>query len=106
MKLSDVETIAHKECAALSQLSCLCKKLDSSFPLCYTVRGWKKIAKQSDVLGELVSRARYIMQEELGYSLSLQRSGVDRHGLGVFTKDSIAKEKVVGLYPGEFVICP
>ena len=104
VKQSDVGTSAHKECAALSQLSHLCEKLESSFPLCCTVREWKKIAKQPDVLDRLASRARWIMQEELGFSLSLQASNVDRRGLGVFVKNSIAKEKVVGLYPGEFTV--
>lgn len=103
MKQSDVGTSLHKECSALNQLSHLCEKLNGSFPPC-TVREWKKMVKQPRVLDDLVSQARSVMQREFGFLLSLQRSNVDSGGLGVFVRNTVAKEQVVGLYPGEFLV--
>lgn len=100
MKQSDVKTSKHKEQCALSQLSRLCEKLDSSLPVC-TVREWRKIEKQAGVLDDLVLQARAIMRTEFGFQLSLRRSSVDRQGLGVFVRNGVSKEQVVGLYPGE-----
>lgn len=103
VKQPDASGSVHKECSALKQLSHLCEKLDinGSFPPC-TVREWKKMAKEPRVLDDLVSQARSVMQREFGLLLSLRRSSVDRDGLGVFVRNTVAKEQVVGLYPGEF----
>lgn len=88
-----------KEKSALCQLSHLCKKLDDSIPLC-SVREWRKMTKQADFLCNLASRGREIVHGEFGFVLSLQQSTVDQKGVGVFVKNPLPKEQVVGLYPG------
>lgn len=51
-----------------------------------------------------VQQARTILQKELGFSLLLGESKVDRQGQGVFITDTVSKYKLVGLYPGQLEI--
>ena len=57
-------------------------------------------------MNPLLLKARSIVLEELGFSLSLEGSTVDREGIGVFVSDDISEGKLVGLYPGKFSLVP
>lgn len=101
MKKSDVGSSSSAlEESAVVQLSHLCEKLDPLIPLC-TAREWKKMLRKASFVEDVVLRAKRIILEEFGVSLSLERNhGVDRDGLGVFVKSCIRKDQLVGLYPG------
>lgn len=61
------------------------------------------MVRHDNVMAAQRVHARAVMQRELGFSLSLKRSGIDRNGLGVFMAHAVAESKLVGLYPGEWV---
>ena len=98
MKQSEVKSDTCKESSALKQLSRLCSELDKAFPPC-TVKEWKRMTKQG-VMDFHTVQAKTVLQKELGFSLVLRESTIDRRGLGVFVTNTVHKEKLVGLYPG------
>ena len=100
MKKSDAgSSSSGLEESAVTHLSHLCEKLDPLIPFC-NAKEWKKMLRKTDFIEDVVLRAKQIVLEEFGVSLSLERDGVDRDGLGVFAKSCIRKDQLVGLYPG------